>query len=599
MRTVARACRGDRGQTTVEWLGVAAVSVAIIVALIAIAGRLGEQIQSASEAEICRAATDDDCGGGAGGGAADQVADVDGSGTAGDAVGGDADGGDAAAGAGADGGSAADGGAAASGGGGGGDAGGDDGGGGIGGLISDIGGGIADGVGAIGGGIADGVGAIGGGIADGVGAVGGVVADAGSAVLGVGEAAVDGLGTVVGGVVDGTGALLNGFVLGDYGGSEDSGVLETIRVGGQILSGILIVGDVRDGVRAVQHGDEVTLGLIAVGLIPGYGDVIRGGSTAAEAAIDGARAVDDVADAAADAGRAGDDAVRAGDDAGDAVADGRRGDFCSFGAGTRVVMADGTSRPIVDVRVGDRVLAADPAVDRWSIRTVTATWVHHDVLVELRTDRGTVVTTADHPFWDDVDGDWEAAGTLDAGDRLRTTGGDSIAIVGVDASDPTTAPAHNLTVSGPHTYAIDVGGAAVLVHNQNGCDAPPGGGLEGHEGPNPGQGHTIERHVGRTDQQLIDRANGPNAPTAASTFPDLDTANRAVGTVITENPDVVADILASGQRQAIEAHLPTTTGRVVQRGSDVVEEVNGVRVVIQPDPSAPAGYTIITSYPVP
>mgnify|MGYP000386227044 CR=1 FL=1 len=39
----------------------------------------------------------------------------------------------------------------------------------------------------------------------------------------------------------------------------------------------------------------------------------------------------------------------------------------------------------------------------------------------------------------------------------------------------------------------------------NATNRVPGGGLSAHEGAG---GHLIARHVGRTEQQLIDRANG-------------------------------------------------------------------------------------------
>ncbi|WP_309505732.1 Hint domain-containing protein, partial [Streptomyces phytophilus] len=44
----------------------------------------------------------------------------------------------------------------------------------------------------------------------------------------------------------------------------------------------------------------------------------------------------------------------------------------SFTAGTPVLMADGTTKPIEDVKVGDKVLATDPETGKTSIETVTA-----------------------------------------------------------------------------------------------------------------------------------------------------------------------------------------------------------------------------------
>ncbi|WP_220189666.1 Hint domain-containing protein, partial [Streptomyces phytophilus] len=44
----------------------------------------------------------------------------------------------------------------------------------------------------------------------------------------------------------------------------------------------------------------------------------------------------------------------------------------SFTAGTPVLMADGTTKPIEDVKVGDKVLTTDPETGKTSIETVTA-----------------------------------------------------------------------------------------------------------------------------------------------------------------------------------------------------------------------------------
>jgi lipoprotein-anchoring transpeptidase ErfK/SrfK len=44
----------------------------------------------------------------------------------------------------------------------------------------------------------------------------------------------------------------------------------------------------------------------------------------------------------------------------------------SFVPGTEVLMADGTTKPIEDVKTGDKVLATDPKTGRTKVETVTA-----------------------------------------------------------------------------------------------------------------------------------------------------------------------------------------------------------------------------------
>src|SRR3546814_20055072 len=63
----------------------------------------------------------------------------------------------------------------------------------------------------------------------------------------------------------------------------------------------------------------------------------------------------------------------------------------------------------------------------------------------------------------------------------------------------------------------------------------PGGGLEAHEDAGS---HLIERHVGRTEQQLLDRLQRENI-SASSSFRDLPAAEHFVSGTISENQDRV------------------------------------------------------------
>ena len=68
-------------------------------------------------------------------------------------------------------------------------------------------------------------------------------------------------------------------------------------------------------------------------------------------------------------------------------------------------MADGTSKPIGQIKVGDYVLATDPETGEQGARQVTHVWVHDDNLLNLVLRNGqTVATTEDHPFWNETDG---------------------------------------------------------------------------------------------------------------------------------------------------------------------------------------------------
>ena len=96
------------------------------------------------------------------------------------------------------------------------------------------------------------------------------------------------------------------------------------------------------------------------------------------------------------------------------------GAVCSFSGETRVLMADGTTKPISKIEVGDEVLAYDPETGDRGPRKVTDLWVHQDDLVDLEIGGAIVATTEDHPFWNETDRQWERADALDPGDLVLT-----------------------------------------------------------------------------------------------------------------------------------------------------------------------------------
>jgi hypothetical protein len=135
-----------------------------------------------------------------------------------------------------------------------------------------------------------------------------------------------------------------------------------------------------------------------------------------------------------------------------------------------VVLANGTTRPIADVRVGDRVLAADPLTGERGVRNVTHVWRHEDILVDLETSDGAVVsTTDDHPFWNATDQQWQPAIALDPGDRLLTATGTLLMVDGLDLTTADAGVAYNLTVDDLHTYYVGIGNHTALVHNDLTC----------------------------------------------------------------------------------------------------------------------------------
>jgi hypothetical protein len=146
----------------------------------------------------------------------------------------------------------------------------------------------------------------------------------------------------------------------------------------------------------------------------------------------------------------------------------------SFPAGTAVRMADGTDKPIEDVRAGDRVLSTDPVTSETDGRPVSATITGQGTkkLVDVTIDTdgpggdetASVTATGKHPFWVANLGAWMDAAKLQPGQWLRTGTGTWVQITQIQQrTEPSTV--HNLTVPGYQTYYVTAGTTTVLVHN--------------------------------------------------------------------------------------------------------------------------------------
>ena len=117
----------------------------------------------------------------------------------------------------------------------------------------------------------------------------------------------------------------------------------------------------------------------------------------------------------------------------------------SFTADTPVLLADGRTIPIADIRVGYRILASDPYTGKTTARTVTALHINHDIqFVDLTIRSGqrpaaVLRTTAEHPFWNPALSDWVDADELKTGDVLKSGDGRLSEIVAAQAT-PAPAP---------------------------------------------------------------------------------------------------------------------------------------------------------------
>ncbi|MER6617356.1 polymorphic toxin-type HINT domain-containing protein [Streptomyces xantholiticus] len=150
----------------------------------------------------------------------------------------------------------------------------------------------------------------------------------------------------------------------------------------------------------------------------------------------------------------------------------------SFVPGTKVLMADGSTKPIEQVKTGDKVVATDPKTGETRIETVTAEikgqGLKRLVKVTIDTDgkAGTktaqVTATDGHPFWVPSVGKWLEASDLTSGQWLQTSAGTYVQISSIQRWTAQSATVHNLTVSDLHTYYVVSEAVPVLVHNDGG-----------------------------------------------------------------------------------------------------------------------------------
>jgi hypothetical protein len=172
----------------------------------------------------------------------------------------------------------------------------------------------------------------------------------------------------------------------------------------------------------------------------------------------------------------------------------------SFLAGTKVLLADGSSKPISSVRVGDRVANSQPGRSGSEVHPVDrviVTQTDHDFVdLKVKPSRvrqavsraaaglavaaavvtgsaatasaapATLTTTYHHPFYDVTRGAFVEAVDLRVGDRLQTADGGEATVEEVTPYHSTDVT-YDLTIDELHTYYVLAGATPVLVHN---CD---------------------------------------------------------------------------------------------------------------------------------
>jgi RHS repeat-associated protein len=281
----------------------------------------------------------------------------------------------------------------------------------------------------------------------------------------------------------------------------------------------------------------------------------------------------------------------------------------SFDPKTRVLMADGTTRAIEDVKVGDEVKSTDPKTGASTVEPVTMLHINKDtdltdVTVQNRAsgEKTTLRTTDHHPFWDATDGKWVDAVNLAVGHKLRVVsakkqaeGDDTGAGLGgggpgsaETASVTVTAVSkvhgaqimRDLTVADVHTYYVIVGETAVLVHNETLCLTP-----SPREPPNVGEVYSRDAEPGEEFNMVLSAGQPNTSPGAFGSFEDIPSQSYARNNLAIRS-DWKADVsyvqryrFPSGepiriQQSMVGPQYDSGSGRILVGGAQQLEILN-------------------------
>ncbi|MFJ8813037.1 polymorphic toxin-type HINT domain-containing protein [Amycolatopsis thermoflava] len=172
--------------------------------------------------------------------------------------------------------------------------------------------------------------------------------------------------------------------------------------------------------------------------------------------------------------------------------------------------ADGSTKPIAALKLGDEITNAEPDDPNTQKHVVTAIHITDDdrdfATVTIATPNGPkdIVTTAHHLFWDTTTHTWTEAADLKPAELLDTPGDSHVAVLAVRVYSGTLRT-YNLTIDTVHTYDVVAGETPVLVHNSGpDCGVPTGGrngdqlGREGFHGSDYSLDEIVEFVNGHT-----------------------------------------------------------------------------------------------------
>ena len=114
-------------------------------------------------------------------------------------------------------------------------------------------------------------------------------------------------------------------------------------------------------------------------------------------------------------------------------------------------------------------------------------------------------------------------------------------------------------------------------------------------------GHTISRHVNKTDQELVNRLIKTPRISAASTYPNLSTAATNIQAALSANSMTLNNwfgIAATGEKRAVNYTAHTVVGRTAIRPPSLSNIVNSRKLRAVMKKTAQGKCLLLTSYPI-
>jgi hypothetical protein len=241
-----------------------------------------------------------------------------------------------------------------------------------------------------------------------------------------------------------------------------------------------------------------------------------------------------------------------------------------FPADTQITMANGTTKAISEIVVGDKVLAFTQDNDLIEDE-VTETHMHTtsrptDYMVKITLQNNKeLITTSNHPIYMPEHNGFKWAGFFEPGELVMLKDGMMFAVASIENLGEITEPVYNFEVKATHTYIAD----DIRVHNGSG----DGG---SNDGPSD---EDIDQDLQQDIAMAAHAASTPGADLGYDYSPSFDASDESTAAAIGATQDVLS--AASEAKAAgtdMQSAIDTKTAELAKDQS-VTSAINNLSMV--------------------